>query len=255
MGFVCSVKVAMACNGKGGAVSPKRRVGWSLLPFMLGRQITKVSVMFLLLLIIVPKSARAKRPVAFEVGRTLPQHLIALEEREVSCSCYCRIKCMINVSCTAVSVLINKDPGVTNCLFSNMIIPLEELSEADSTYTWVHNATITTDTEASSSNTSEGTTTTATPEATSTSTSMDTTTPVTTTPTTTTTPSTNETTTPSSTAEEATTASTKISEATTASASLETTTQTTATTLSTTGANTTLVCTSSAEGNTVLLST
>ncbi|XP_064082932.1 uncharacterized protein LOC135198944 [Macrobrachium nipponense] len=143
--------VVMDCDGKGGAVSPTRTVGWSLLPFNLTRRITNV----LLMVLLISKSAGAKRPVAFEFGQTLPQALIALEEKEVVSSCYCRIKCMMNMSCTAVSVLVNKDSGVTNCLFSNTTIPLGKLSEADSAYTWVHNATNATNTEANSSTTSE----------------------------------------------------------------------------------------------------
>ncbi|XP_064082931.1 uncharacterized protein LOC135198942 [Macrobrachium nipponense] len=133
--------------------------------------------------------------------------------------------------------------GVTNCLFSNTTIPLGKLSEADSAYTWVHNATNATNTEASSSTTSDSTTTTATPGPTPTSTSVGTTSLVTTTPTMTTTPSTTATNTTNTEAssstisEVATTTSTPGSTTTSsfvATTTPVTTTQTTTTTPSTT---------------------
>ncbi|XP_064082980.1 type-2 ice-structuring protein-like [Macrobrachium nipponense] len=138
----------MACNGRGGGVSPTRGLGRSLLPSTLTWIIAVVLVTLLL-----PQDALAKRPVVFKVGWILPQQLIALEEKGAS-SCHCRIKCMINMSCTALSILVNKDSEATNCLFSNKIIPLDALSMADSAYTWVHN-----DSEATTTSTSLGTTT------------------------------------------------------------------------------------------------
>ncbi|XP_064083152.1 uncharacterized protein LOC135199217 isoform X2 [Macrobrachium nipponense] len=243
----------MACNGRGGGVSPTRGLGRSLLPSNLTRIIAVVLVTLLL-----PKDALAKRPVVFKVGWTLPQQFIALEEKEAS-SCHCRIKCMINMSCTALSILVNKETGVANCLFSNEIIPLDALSKDDSTYTWVHNATVTTDNEATSSNASETTTITAAPGSTSTSISAGTTTPATTTQTATSTPATTTqtaTNTPATTTQPSTTTpATTTLTATTTPATSTTTPATTTQTATTTPATTTQTATTTPATTTLTATT
>ncbi|XP_066980579.1 uncharacterized protein [Macrobrachium rosenbergii] len=78
-----------------------------------------------------------QRPLATKPMFVLPGHVVDYRIENPPSTCVCRLQCMMNSSCTAVS--LHMVGGNVTCSFSNVVIDLASLAFSTSDHTFIHN--------------------------------------------------------------------------------------------------------------------
>ncbi|XP_064094797.1 uncharacterized protein DDB_G0271670-like [Macrobrachium nipponense] len=78
-----------------------------------------------------------QRPLTTKPMTALPAGVIEYRIVNPPSTCYCKLNCVRNLSCTAVS--LNMDGGSVTCSFSNVGIDLASLTFSTSDHTFIHN--------------------------------------------------------------------------------------------------------------------